>query len=161
MQKPIILWGGVDINPKWYGEEPHPMTQKPNDARDVFEFKIARHAIEQGIPVVGICRGAQLLCVVNGGKLIQHVPEHQNCHHKITVKGGTIIKEVKADHHQVMIPVGNFELLGQYHNVPEIIWYPETKCLCVQPHPEWMPSTHPFNVWLNKLMKELEIDCAF
>ena len=175
--KPLILQGGVDINPKLYGESPHPHTQHPNDVRDAREIAAVKQAWAEGRPVIGICRGAQLLCVLNGGKLYQHTPDH-GCSHPITTKDGEVFKEVAAGHHQMMIPAGDFVVYGYdgrsskcydannkehiIKNAPEVVWWKETKSLAIQPHPEWMPHHFPFNMWLNRLIKELlNIDGVF
>lgn len=164
--KPLLLWGGVDISPHWYDESPHPRTQSPNLERDRQEFEAVRQAVIDGRPIIGVCRGAQLLCVVNGGKLHQHVPEHMNNSHPIFTHDDKILYGVAADHHQVMIPDGEFvvyatayinpdseSLCDEY--TPEVVYWPGTKCLAVQPHPEWMNQDHPFNVWINNLIKHL------
>lgn len=167
--KPLILWGGVDISSHWYDEPSHPKTQSPDLQRDEEEFTAVSNAVFEGRPVIGVCRGAQLLCVYNGGKLHQHVPEHSNNSHRILTYDDKILKNVAADHHQVMIPKGEFIIyatsyitLSQDKNYdPEVIYWPATRCLAVQPHPEWMDSSHPFNLWLNNLMKQLSIDWEF
>ena len=164
--KPLILWGGVDISPHWYDETPHPRTQHPNLPRDEAEFLAVSNAVFEGKPVIGVCRGAQLLCVYNGGKLHQHVPEHQNNSHPILTYDDKIFRDVAADHHQVMIPAGDYVMYATAYKkceleetcddyTPEVVYWPKTKCLAVQPHPEWMDSSHPFNVWLNNLIKQL------
>ena len=158
--KPLILWGGTDISPHWYNESPHPKTDKPDLQRDTREFLAVNDAVKEGRPVIGVCRGAQLLCVYNKGSLLQHVPEHKNNSHPIFTYDDKIIKNVAADHHQVMVPVGDFILYATAYNItkdylPEVVYWPATKTLAVQPHPEWMQSAHPFNVWLNDLCKHL------
>ena len=169
---PLILWGGVDISSHWYNEPPHPKTQAPNISRDEEEFAAVQQAVDQGRSAIGICRGAQLLCVFNKGKLHQHVPQHQNNSHPIMTKDDKIIYGVAADHHQVMILKGEHIVYAtaydqteyerhEFGDVAEVVWWPETRCLAIQPHPEWMPSSHPFNLWLNDLMKQLDINWEF
>lgn len=163
--KPLVLWGGVDISPHWYNESPHPRTQTPNLERDETEFSEVQKAVDEGRSVIGVCRGAQLLCVFNKGRLLQHVPYHQNNSHPILTNEKVILYNVAADHHQVMVPSGEYIVYAVGYEpqdyVPEVVWWPETKCLAVQPHPEWMNSDHPFNVWLNDLLKHLGIDYQF
>lgn len=163
MTKPLILLGGTDINPELYFEEPHPATDKPDNLRDRKEVQAVAEAVDEGRPVVGICRGAQLLCVLNGGTLDQHNPNHLGNSHPIITQDGLTILNVAADHHQTMKPKGNYTVYGLSltDNVYEVIWWPETKCLAVQPHPEWMKADHLFNVWLNSLMLSLSIDHTF
>lgn len=71
----ILLTGGWDIAPAHYGQDPHTETESPDADRDVLELELARGAIERDIPVLGICRGMQLINVVTGGTLHQHLPE--------------------------------------------------------------------------------------
>lgn len=136
----VCFLGGTDVNPELYGEERGPYTQEPDMARDGFEVLTYATAVSRKVPCVGICRGGQLLNVLNGGKMIQHLGE--------TISGDVNINlldqhyfepvrtTVRVDHHQGMVAdtdnIRGFSGLCDY-----IIWYPETKSLCFQPHPEW------------------------
>ncbi|WP_341954198.1 gamma-glutamyl-gamma-aminobutyrate hydrolase family protein [Salinibacterium sp. TMP30] len=71
----LILTGGKDVDPARYGQEAHPTTDVPRKDRDAFEDALVRAAIEQNVPFLGICRGAQVLNVVLGGTIIQHLPD--------------------------------------------------------------------------------------
>lgn len=71
----LMLAGGGDIDPATYGAEPHPETIGSVPERDVFEVALVRRALERDMPVLGICRGMQVLNVACGGTLHQHVPE--------------------------------------------------------------------------------------
>jgi putative glutamine amidotransferase len=71
----LILVGGGDINPKLYGGSSHPMVYFVNDERDEFELSLAKLALTASIPVLGICRGMQMLNIATGGDLIIHVPD--------------------------------------------------------------------------------------
>ncbi len=71
----LILAGGADVDPSFYGAAPHPATIGTSPARDEAEIALTRAAIERDMPVLGICRGMQLLNVARGGTLIQHLPE--------------------------------------------------------------------------------------
>jgi putative glutamine amidotransferase len=70
----LLLPGGGDIDSHAYGEEPHPKTMFQDTHRDEMEFEATRVALEQGKPVLGICRGVQVLNVAFGGSLIQDIP---------------------------------------------------------------------------------------
>lgn len=70
----IVISGGGDVDPALYGEEPHATIRDVNSERDAFEMEIAHRALELGLPVLGICRGMQLLNVLLGGTLIQDLP---------------------------------------------------------------------------------------
>jgi putative glutamine amidotransferase len=71
----LLLAGGADIDPSSYGEEAHPETKGTWPERDRFELALTRRALERDMPVLGICRGMQLLNVALGGTLDQHLPE--------------------------------------------------------------------------------------
>ncbi|MBK5218645.1 MAG: gamma-glutamyl-gamma-aminobutyrate hydrolase family protein [Thermoleophilia bacterium] len=71
----LILAGGADIDPASYGAETHPETRGTWPERDRFEISLAQRALERDMPVLGICRGMQLLNVALGGTLDQHLPE--------------------------------------------------------------------------------------
>jgi putative glutamine amidotransferase len=72
----LLLSGGQDIEPWRYGAEPHPRTLPPYPARDEAELAALAIAEERGIPVLGICRGLQLISITRGGTLHQHLPRH-------------------------------------------------------------------------------------
>jgi gamma-glutamyl-gamma-aminobutyrate hydrolase PuuD len=71
----LVLAGGPDVGPDRYGAAPHPRTGTPRPERDAAELAALHRALERGIPVLGVCRGAQLLNVGLGGTLLQHVPD--------------------------------------------------------------------------------------
>lgn len=151
----IVVWtGGADINPGLYGEKPSGAVGWSN-SRDEADIKAIHKAKDQF--KVGICRGAQLLnCIPNGGSLWQDVDEHVGDHSILDL----ITKKpyvVNSLHHQQMRPTDKAEIIAvtklarvkarQNHSWhvdnneddPDIeaLWYPETKSLCVQWHPEF------------------------
>lgn len=71
----LILTGGKDLDPRSYGHQPHPATEAPARDRDDWEFSLLRAALRRRLPVLGICRGAQLINVALGGTLHQHLPD--------------------------------------------------------------------------------------
>jgi gamma-glutamyl-gamma-aminobutyrate hydrolase PuuD len=73
----IVLPGGPDLDPASYGQTPHPNTSVTEDEprRFAVESLLARHALEQALPILAVCRGMQLMNVVMGGSLIQHIPD--------------------------------------------------------------------------------------
>jgi putative glutamine amidotransferase len=71
----LVLTGGYDLDPASYGQQPHPTTDEPRTDRDAFEFALLRGALDRGLPVLGICRGAQVLNAAFGGTLHQHLPD--------------------------------------------------------------------------------------
>ncbi|MGH2447620.1 MAG: gamma-glutamyl-gamma-aminobutyrate hydrolase family protein [Chloroflexota bacterium] len=70
----LLLPGGDDIDPQLYGEEPHPRLGSVDRQRDDLELWFARLALENDLPILGICRGVQVLAVVAGGSLYQDLP---------------------------------------------------------------------------------------
>lgn len=100
----LILWGGEDISPSIYGQRPGTRTSagKEISSRDQLELNLAGEAIKNGIPIIGVCRGAQMLCAMAGGHLVQHVDGHTRDHSIKTDDGRTI--KTTSLHHQMMFP---------------------------------------------------------
>jgi putative glutamine amidotransferase len=74
----LVITGGRDVDPGAYGQQRHPATDEPvedNQLRDAFEFALFAGAVRRGMPVLGICRGAQVVNVAMGGTLHQHLPD--------------------------------------------------------------------------------------
>jgi putative glutamine amidotransferase len=119
----LILAGGSDVDPATYGAEPHPETTGTNEERDRFETALARAALERDMPVLGICRGMQMLNVACGGTLVQHLDElgkhrHTPGHfsdHTVELDAGSLAARaagsehlgVKSHHHQGVDRVGD------------------------------------------------------
>lgn len=70
----VLLTGGGDVDPALYGEERHPTVHDAEPGRDAFELQLARKAMEHDVPLLAICRGAQVLNVAAGGTLVQDIP---------------------------------------------------------------------------------------
>ena len=71
----LIITGGKDVDPARYGQAPHETTDEPRLDRDAWEDALLAGAIERELPFLGICRGLQVLNVVRGGTLHQHLPD--------------------------------------------------------------------------------------
>jgi putative glutamine amidotransferase len=114
----IVFSGGADVDPALYGAEAHPETDEPQARRDAGELALLSAALERDMPTLAVCRGFQLLNVVRGGDLVQHIPEqlghdeHKRVpgafsEHPVEVKTGTRLgavvgarSNVTSHHHQ-------------------------------------------------------------
>jgi gamma-glutamyl-gamma-aminobutyrate hydrolase PuuD len=144
----ICFLGGTDVDPAVYGAERHPMTQTPDTLRDKTEVSWFNE-YPTSKAKVGICRGGQLLNVLNGGGMIQHLGETRSGvvkAQKYDDIGSNKYIDVLVDHHQGMINYDTdwcgYQLLraANHHGdtvVSYACYHPETKSLCFQPHPEW------------------------
>lgn len=185
----VMFTGGEDIHPKLYGERKMACTGA-NTSRDAYEveaFNKATKLVKKGKKLIcfGTCRGAQLLCALNGGKVIQDVSGHAIFStHPIT--DGELTFEITSLHHQMMYPFnmekdqyditfwsskqlsGHYE--GSYVNVdemldkngrviePEIVVFHATDkpmCIGVQGHPEMMRRESPIVRYLNDSLTEV------
>ena len=96
----LILAGGADVDPASYGAEAAPRTAETRPERDEFELSLARAAIERNLPVLGVCRGFQLINVAAGGTLEQHLPDVLGHERHWTVPG-------QFDEHAVELSAGS------------------------------------------------------
>ena len=96
----LILAGGADVDPASYGHAPAPGTTDTRPERDAFEIGLAKAALETGLPVLGICRGFQLINVAAGGTLDQHLPDRLGHERHRTVPG-------QFDEHEVELTPGS------------------------------------------------------
>jgi len=157
----LVLAGGADIDPASYGAERHPETKHTVPERDAFEIALARRAMERDIPLLGICRGMQLMNVARGGTLEQHLPESHGHHDHRRVLGsfddadhdvrlaegslahraaGETVHATKSHHHQGIAEVGDgLEVTGWavMDDLPETLELRDGRfALGVQWHPE-------------------------
>jgi anthranilate/para-aminobenzoate synthase component II len=160
----VVLWGGADIPASFYGKKPHWSSQARHgpSKRDEIEWKAIQYCKMKGIPIIGICRGAQMLCAANGGTLIQDVSNHTS-HHEIVTKDGEILM-TNSLHHQMMNPANTeHELIAwskknisaryegetpndkiKMEKEPEIVYFPNLRGLAIQGHPEFFGAPKPF-----------------
>jgi putative glutamine amidotransferase len=157
----LILAGGADIDPDAYGAERHAETAGTVPERDSFEIALTRRAFERDLPVLGICRGMQLMNVARGGTLLQHLPESHGHHehrrnpgsfdgadHDVRLQDGSLAARAagetthgtKSHHHQGVDRLGEgLEVTGwsTLDELPEAIELPGSRfALGVQWHPE-------------------------
>lgn len=155
----LIIWGGADINPELYN---HPMhrTTRPGGARDRLEWSLIQRAIEIGMPIIGVCRGAQMLCAAAGGFLLQNVENHFGGHFVDTYDNKALW--VNSIHHQMMAGLEkvDHELVAwsvpkpgarygymddkwyeppEGWKEPEFVYFPKINGYAIQWHPEGMP----------------------
>lgn len=151
--------GGADVNPMLYGEQPLSVTSYNvhTDDRDLIGWRAAKDKIK-----VGICRGGQFLNVMNGGKLWQDVNNHCGSHWAVDRFTGQRVM-VTSTHHQQFRPAqtaitiltarettfkksaehvwnlkDNGTAADDFFKIDhEVVWYPDTRSLCFQPHPEY------------------------
>lgn len=98
----VVFIGGVDVDPKLYGEEAIAQTQAPSPSRDKLEIDVYAKCIELGKPMFGICRGAQFLHVMNKGTLWQHVEGHAGPDHYIYDINDDCLVIATSLHHQML-----------------------------------------------------------
>ena len=101
----LVIWGGGDISPAIYGQKSGRWNGAGDELsrRDRLEVECAEQALELGIPIIGICRGAQLMCALSGGTLVQHVTGHAGGWHPIVTDDGRKF-DCPSLHHQMMYP---------------------------------------------------------
>ncbi|MFE5629874.1 gamma-glutamyl-gamma-aminobutyrate hydrolase family protein [Streptomyces sp. NPDC056463] len=97
----LVVAGGADVEPVRYGAEPDPRTGPPARARDAWELALIEAALASGTPVLGICRGMQLLNVALGGTLVQHLDGHTE---GIGVIGRHTVKPVPLTRYAALVP---------------------------------------------------------
>ncbi|MGJ5750342.1 putative glutamine amidotransferase [Streptomyces puniciscabiei] len=97
----LVIAGGPDVDPARYGAEREPRTGPPAPARDAWELALIEAALEAGMPVLGICRGMQLLNVALGGTLVQHLEGHAEV---VGVFGGHPVKPVPGSLYAGIVP---------------------------------------------------------
>lgn len=161
----LVLGSGDDVNPALYGASPHPATRIVPADQDRFELELARLAIEDDLPLLGICRGPQVLNVAAGGSLVQDIPTDISGAlrhaiptpltadaHEVWISRRSVLRtlledelaeaegcQVNSRHHQsIALVAGNLEVCAlSPDGVIEAVERPGASfCVAVQWHPE-------------------------
>lgn len=168
----VLFEGGEDVDPSFYKtpQSKNPTTYS-NKNRDSREIPIYQMALNKGKFILGICRGSQLICSQqDGGMLVQNQPNPSSIHMMHTFDNKEIM--VSSSHHQAMYPFNmdknDYQILGwtdnmlKYHEGGEkeelnpekeceIVYFPKTRSLGIQSHPEWMTSEKKSTEWMQQL----------
>ncbi|CAL9370829.1 Putative glutamine amidotransferase [Streptomyces sp. enrichment culture] len=181
----VVITGGQDVHPACWGGDTTPVRDiDPRTdpmvhdvARDEYEIGLVRAALERGIPVLGVCRGLQVLNVALGGTLIADLPPGSVSHlsaeaaptdgtldHLVTFEEGSIAAGLfgghavtNSWHHQAVDRCGTgLVVTGRTSDgVIESVELPGAPVLGVQWHPEWMKSADPTITWIVQAAAEL------
>ena len=172
----LVLIGGMDLSPKFYGARKHPKTRTMHPSRQFYDIELARAAIRRRVPILAVCAGLQLVNVVCGGDLIQHLPDtldpgsphRENTGeftHEVTVEPGSDLARiiaadrltVNSSHHQAVGKVGA-EMDVSARSSDGVIEALESKgeafLMCVQWHPERLAAGHPQHLALFEALVE-------
>lgn len=176
----VVFWGGTDIHPDLFNHSVSRRSQAGSapSGRDLFEWGAMKYCKINKIPMIGICRGAQMLCCAAGGWLIQHMNGHNHGQHAMITSDGVVMQTTSA-HHQLMYPFDvNHKVLAQstrhlsntymdgtdtevdMTGKPEIeaCWFPDIRGLAIQGHPEWVNNDHEFALYCNDLVREYVLE---
>jgi len=159
----LILAGGRDIDPATYGAERDETTDEPHTLRDAFEIALAQRAMERDIPLLGVCRGMQLMNIARGGTLVQDLPAHlghrrtigtfDGNDHPVRLAPGSLAARAAGEerhgtlshHHQGIEQVGDGLAVSGWSDddeLPEALEDPGLRfALGVQWHPEADPDS--------------------
>ncbi len=152
----VVFAGGADLDPGLYGEESHPETTGLRPERDAAVVPLMKAALDRDVPLLGICRGMQVLSVVRGGSLVQHLPDtvgHERHRpapgtyglHDVRLEPGSLAHRLLGDrvsvpsyHHQGLASPGDLSVTGWADDeTPEVVEDPSLRfALGVLWHPE-------------------------
>ncbi len=156
----FLFTGGCDVDPKYYGEEASPLCGAPQQSRDKLEFQVFQLAYRDNKPIIGVCRGSQVINVAMGGSLYQDIPSELNTEiahkqaepshlpsHSVGIKKGTPLYEligeeqiqVNSTHHQCVKKLGKgLEVMAMSQDgVVEATYFTESTYIrAYQWHPE-------------------------
>lgn len=168
----VVFTGGADVSPELYNMVPHRTTA--NDfRRDEEDFDLFKLCIDEGIPMLGVCRGAQFGAVMHGAKLYQDVDGHYQDHNMWDTRTKALIHPVSSVHHQMIMAdeTSGMEVLGYSRmsrrrditdNIVETsmiddveaVWFKDTGFFGVQGHPEYRGYPY-YSQWVFKQLDKL------
>ena len=175
MRKPddfklVQFTGGEDVSPSLYGDTSPKGMCHNSMRRDVEEREIFNIAYENGIKMAGICRGSQFLNVMSGGRMLHDIGNHAGVGHEMTTIKGNRVK-VNSSHHQMSVVGKGGTVFGwstekrsnryigwgdEPEDAPEketeALYYPATRCVGVQYHPEWLPKDSDGYLYYHRLI---------
>jgi putative glutamine amidotransferase len=164
----LMLAGGVDVEPRRYGAQPHPSVQEARPDRDAFELALAAVTRQSDTPVLGICRGMQVMAVAAGGTLEQHLPDvvgHDEHSPAPGVYGSHSVRTVERTTlsvllgQQVVIPSYHHQSVSSHPGYVPAAWAPDGTLeamehpasrfrVAVQWHPEAGPDDRLFDAFV-------------
>lgn len=166
----LILWGGEDISPSLYGQKSvHAHAANTPSRRDQIETALFKTAVNLGIPIIGICRGAQLACALSGGTLFQHIVGGHHGQHEVSTYKNEVYTTSSCHHQALNLENVKHDLLAWDKDrvtvaktdkdsvevvIPEVAVLKDTKTFAIQGHPEWMRQDSPFVKWCAQELKE-------
>jgi gamma-glutamyl-gamma-aminobutyrate hydrolase PuuD len=168
----LIVWGGADIHPSFYNKKHSKFSgaSREPSQRDRAEWALMHRAKELGLPIIGVCRGGQMLSALAGGSLIQHVNGHGGYHDVTTYDNKKF--RVNSLHHQMMHPLNtNHSVIAwsshkrsdvyydEDTNVdvtvePEFIHFHDVKGFAIQWHPEMLDDQDPSSLYINDYINQ-------
>jgi len=164
----LMLAGGVDVEPQRYRAQPHPSVQEARPDRDALELALAEVSVEGDTPVLGVCRGMQVMAVAAGGTLEQHLPDlvgHDEHSPAPGVYGSHVVRTVEGTTmsallgQQVVIPSYHHQSVSAHPGYVPAAWAPDGTLeamerpaarfrLAVQWHPEAGPDDRLFDAFV-------------
>lgn len=149
----LVLCGGDDVDARLWGEQNHPSVELVPPIRDRYEIALVRAAAARDVPLLGVCRGSQVMNVALGGSLVQHVPDLPGAgthgggaRHRVSIEEGSLLRsiagagsgDVNTWHHQAVGRLGRGvrAVARAADGVVEAVEGPGRFCLGVQWHPE-------------------------
>lgn len=176
----VVFTGGPDVDPALYGAKPH-KTTRFSSQRDSEDIELYNLCLENGIPMFGVCRGAQFGHVMNGGTLYQDIDDHYGDHSIYDSSERMVISPVSSVHHQMCVRNPDMEVIAEsgknterwlddtrfetgHHMGVEGFFYRDSCFLGVQGHPEYRGYDKYAQWCLEKINKYInenpDIDCS-